>query len=105
MQTILIAFAIGLTAAAIDVVPMIIQKLEKSACISAAVHWIVLGFIIPFLNWGLAPWLTGMLAALLASVPIMVLVFEKDRKAIIPITVFSLALGAGVGCSGAYFIG
>ena len=47
MKNIFIALIIGLSAAIIDVVPMIIQRIDKTTCISAFIQWIVLGLIIP----------------------------------------------------------
>lgn len=105
MKDILIAIAIGLIAGLIDVIPMIIQKLDKSSNISAFIHYFALGLIIPFVNWDLTPWIKGILIALLTSIPFMVLVFPKDKKAIIPMIIFSLILGAGIGIAGAKFIG
>ena len=105
MKDILIAIAIGLIAGLIDVIPMIIQKLDKSSNISAFIHYFALGLIIPFVNWELTPWIKGILIALLTSIPFMVLVFPKDKKAIIPMIIFSLILGAGIGIAGAKFIG
>lgn len=105
MSDFLIAIIIGLIAGIIDVIPMIIQKLDKRDCISAFVHYFALGLIIPFVNWGIAPWITGIAIALLTSIPIMIIVFPKDKKAIIPMILFSLILGAGIGLAGAKFIG
>ena len=105
MNEILIAAAIGLVAAIIDVIPMIIQKLDKISCMSASIHYFVLGLIIPFVNWDLAPWLKGMIISLLVSLPVMIIVYSKDKKAIIPMTLFALMLGAGIGIAGAKFIG
>ncbi len=104
MNNLLIAILIGLTAGIIDVIPMLIMKLEKSANLSAFVHYFVLGLIIPFVEWNIAPWLKGIIIALLSAVPIMIIVFQKDKKAIIPIFVFALILGAGIGLAGAKFI-
>ena len=39
MNNFLIAILIGLVAGIIDVVPMIIQKLDKGSCLSAFVHY------------------------------------------------------------------
>lgn len=105
MNNFLIAIIIGLVAGLIDITPMIIMKLEKSANISAFVHYFALGLIIPFVDWGIAPWIKGIVIALLTSVPIMIIVFPKDKKAIIPMIIFSLILGAGIGIAGAKFIG
>lgn len=104
MKNIFIAFIIGLSAAIIDVVPMIIQRIDKSACISAFIQWIVLGLIIPYVNWDMQPWLKGLVIAELAALPIMILVFAKEPKSIIPIIIFSVILGAAVGLAGAKFI-
>lgn len=104
MKNIFIALIIGLSAAIVDVVPMIIQRIDKSACISAFLQWIVLGLIIPYVNWDMQPWLKGLIIAELTALPILVLVFAKEPKSIIPIIIFSAILGAAVGLVGARFI-
>ncbi len=105
MNQFLISAIIGLVAGLIDVIPMIIQKLDKSSNLSAFIHYLALGLIIPFVNWELTPWAKGSLIAFLTSIPFMVLVFPKDKKAIVPMTIFSLIIGAGIGIAGAKFIG
>jgi hypothetical protein len=104
MKNIFIALIIGLSAAIIDVVPMIIQRIDKTSCISAFIHWIVLGLIIPYVNWDIQPWLKGLIIAELSVLPILVIVFAKEPKSIIPIIIFSAILGASVGLAGAKFI-
>jgi hypothetical protein len=105
MNEFLIAIIIGLVAGLIDVTPMIIMKLEKVANISAFVHYFVLGLIIPFVGWDIAPWIKGIIISVLSALPVMIIVYPKDKKAIIPMIVFSLILGAGIGIAGAKFIG
>ncbi len=105
MNNFLTALIIGLVAGLIDVIPMMIQKLDKRDCVSAFVHYVVLGLVIPFVNWGLAPWMTGILIALGTALPLMIIVCPKDKKAIVPMLVFSVILGAGIGFAGAKFIG
>lgn len=104
MKNIFIALIIGISAGIIDVVPMIIQRIDKTACISAFIQWIVLGLIIPYVNWDMQPWLKGLIIAELAALPIMVLVFAKEPKSIIPIIIFSAILGIAVGLAGARFV-
>jgi hypothetical protein len=48
MNNILIALFIGIVAGIIDVIPMLIKKIDKFASLSAFAHWVVLGLIIPF---------------------------------------------------------
>ncbi len=105
MNDFLIAIIIGLIAGLIDVTPMIIMKLERIANISAFVHYFVLGLIIPFVSWDMAPWIKGVILSFLSALPIMIIVYPKDKKAIIPMIIFSLILGAGIGIAGAKFIG
>ena len=105
MNNFLIAVLIGIAAGIIDVVPMIIMKLEKVANISAFTHYFVLGLIIPFVHWGLEPWITGVIISFLSALPVLIIVFPKDKKSLIPMTIFSVILGAGIGWAGAKFIG
>ena len=104
MNSILIALAIGIAAGIIDVIPMIIMKLDKASNISAFSHWVIMGLIIPFVAWEIDPWLKGLIIGELSAIPVMVLVFAKDRKAVIPIIIFSAILGIGVAVAGAAFV-
>lgn len=105
MNNILIALIIGIIAGTIDVIPMIIQKLDKSANLAASSHWVVLGLIIPFVDWDIAPWLTGLIIGEIAIIPTLFIVFPKDKKALIPMIIMSAILGVGVAIAGARFIG
>ncbi len=105
MNDIFIALIIGVTAGIIDVIPMIIQKLEKSANLAAFFHWVVLGLIIPFVDWDIVPWLKGLIIGEIAIIPTLFIVFPKDKKAMIPMIIMSAILGIGVALAGARFIG
>ncbi len=61
MNEIIIALCIGIVAGVIDVVPMLMQKLDRYACISAFIHWIVLGQLIPYVSWDIQPWFKGLI--------------------------------------------
>ena len=105
MNDILIALLIGIVAGIIDVVPMIIQKLNKYANLSAFMHWVVLGLIIPFVDWSIAPWLKGLILGELLAIPVIIIVSQNDKKSILPILLMSAILGMGVAIAGARFIG
>jgi Zn-dependent protease with chaperone function len=104
MENIEIALAIGIVAGIIDVIPMLIQKLDKRANWSAFLQWVFLGLVIPFVSWDIEPWIKGLIIGELAAIPIVLIVTKEDQKAMIPILVFSAILGMGVAISGAYFI-
>jgi hypothetical protein len=105
MENILIALLIGIAAGIIDVTPMIIMKLDKTANWSAFVHWVVLGLIIPFVHWNIDPWLKGLIIGELMTLPIMIIVSKNDKKSLIPMTLFAAILGMGVAIAGSKFIG
>ena len=105
MNSIITALIIGIVAGIIDVLPMIFQKLDKTANISAFTHWVVMGLIIPFVSWEIAPWLKGLIIAEISAVPVLIIVTQKDKKALIPVVVMSAILGIGVALAGARWIG
>ncbi len=105
MNDVLIALLIGVMAGIIDVIPMLIQKMNKAANLSAFTHWVVLGLIIPFVSWDIAPWLKGLVIAELSAVPVLFMVGAGDKKAVLPIVAMSALLGAAVGVAGKFFIG
>ncbi len=51
MKNLVISIGIGIIAGVIDVIPMIIQKLDKHAIVSAFIHWIVMGVIISYVQF------------------------------------------------------
>lgn len=105
MTNIFIALGIGICAGIIDIIPMLIQKLEKSAIVAAFIHWVALGLIIPFVSWNIAPWLQGLIIGELMALPVIAMIFKQDKKAALPILVMSAILGIGVAFAGSKFIG
>ncbi len=105
MNNILIALTIGIIAGIIDVIPMILKKLDKISNLSAFAHWVILGLIIPFVDWNIEPWIKGLILGELSAIPIMIMVYPKDKKALIPMIIFSAILGIGVAIAGAKYIG
>ena len=98
MKNILLSFILGALAGIIDIIPMIIQKLDKYATASAFVQWVVLGFIITFIKIpGLDGWLKGLVVAVLMSLPIVILVAKINPKSIVIILLMSAILGSIVG--------
>ncbi len=97
MTKLLVVLFIGFIAGIIDIIPMIIQKLDKYAIISAFVHWIVLAFLISYIVLPMPAWLKGLIIAELAALPILVLVWKDDPKSVIPIVIMSAILGLLVG--------
>jgi len=105
MNSIIGSIIIGIVAGAFDVFPMILKKMDKSACISAFIQYVVAAFIIvhtdiPGLSW----WIEGALISLLMAVPIMLIVAKNDSKAVPVITMNAIALGLLISLASHYLI-
>ena len=103
MSKLIVSLIIGIIAGIVDVIPMIIQKMDKYANLSAFFHWVVVGVIISYIQMPLAPWLKGLVIAELLAISIMIIVAKEDKKSVIPIFAMSAILGILVGISTAKF--
>ena len=98
MKNIILAFVLGAGAGIVDIIPMIIQKLDKYSTSSAFVQWLVLGFVITFIKIpGVDGWLKGLITAVLLSLPIVIIVMKTDPKSVFIILCMSALLGSLVG--------
>ncbi len=103
MSKLIVSLIIGIIAGIVDVIPMIIQKMDKHANLSAFIHWVVVGVIISYIQIPLAPWLKGLVIAELLAISIMIIVAKEDKKSVIPIITMSAILGIFVGITTAKF--
>ena len=104
MKKVMIALSLGIVAGIVDVIPMIIQGLNLYACLSAFIHWMVLGVLIPFVNWNIKPWAKGLIIAELTAVPVMIIVSENEPLSVVPMIILSAVLGVLVGWAGSRFV-
>jgi len=100
MNKILLSLALGAFAGIIDIIPMLMQKLDKHSIASAFIQWVILGFVITHMEFGIEGWLKGLIVAVILSVPVIVLVVKTDPKSSVPIIVMSAILGSVVGFVG-----
>ena len=101
MDTLLLSVIIGIVAGTIDVIPMIIQKLDKKANISAFLQYFFVSIIIvnidlPHVVW----WLQGGLISVALSLPVVVLFASEDRKAVPIVLTMAAILGTLIGIAG-----
>lgn len=97
MTRILLSLVLGAAAGIVDIIPMFLQKLDKYSITSAFIQWILLGFVITFIDFGVDGWLKGLIMAVLLSLPVLILVIKSDPKSALPILVMSAVLGSVVG--------
>lgn len=104
MRTLLFALTAGAVAGIIDIIPMIIKKDEKSSIISAFIHWVVIGLLIPYINWNMPSWLKSFIVAELLVIPILIVVAKNDKTAIVPMLTSSALLGIVLGWVSKFFV-
>lgn len=96
MVKILLAVAVGLVAGAIDIIPMVRQKIHKASIQCVFTQWVFIGLIIPFVDWEIQPWLKGLILAELGMIALMLLAYGRAQKSPIPIIISSAFLGIGI---------
>ncbi len=89
-----LSLAAGAVAGALDVIPMIAQKLSLRSCLSAFCTYLFVGVLVfhsdlPYLPW----WADGMAVALMMAIPIVLTFTGKDRKAAPVILLNAVLLG------------
>ncbi len=101
MNTLLSSIYIGVIAGVIDIIPMIIQKLEKRATISAFLQYLFVSIIIVNINIpGVVWWAQGGIISLALAIPIIIIVSVNDRKTIPIISSMAIILGTLIGIAG-----
>lgn len=89
-----LSLCVGAVAGALDVIPMIAQRLSFRSCLSAFLQYLFAGVIIfhsnlPYLPW----WADGMAVTGMMALPIILILTGKDRKAAPVILLNALLLG------------
>ncbi len=97
MKKIIKGVALGAVAGAIDVIPMIFQKLTWDANISAFIMWVVVGFFLSITNIKIAGFLKGIFFSFLILLPTAVIIGWKEPFSLVPIGIMTLILGALLG--------
>jgi hypothetical protein len=102
MSKLVITLLIGLAAATIDVLPMVLRRggpnpAEWTAIASAFTHWVVTTILISYAVMPMAPWLKGALIGALSAAPVLITYSQSKPASVLPILGISLVLGAAVG--------
>jgi len=103
MDTLLLSAIIGIVAGIIDIIPMLVQKLDKRATISAFLQYFFVSIIIvnidlPHVVW----WLQGGLISVALTLPVVCIVSTQDKKAVPIILTMAAVLGTWIGVAGYY---
>jgi hypothetical protein len=105
MRTLFISILIGIAAGIIDVIPMIVQKLDKRATLSAFLQYLFVSIVIVNINLpGIAWWLKGSIVSFALALPVIIIVSEKDNKAVPIIISMAVVLGGLIGIAGHFLV-
>ncbi len=103
MSPLLLSMLIGIVVGVIDIIPMVVQKLEKRAIASAFLQYFFLSIIIVNIDLpGIAWWLQGGIISLALSLPVVIIISANDKKAIPIITSMAVVLGTVISIAGHY---
>jgi len=97
MDKLIKSLLLGIAAGILNVIPMAFQDLSWQANASAFLHWLTLGVIITYARLPLSGWLSGLIIALLTSIPMAVMMTATDPSAALPILFSSIILGSLLG--------
>lgn len=104
MNNLLLISLLGIIAGSIDIIPMIKMKLDIYSIASAFMHYLIAAYMIAYTTilsdtW----WLKGSVIAVVLAIPVLLIIAKEDKKALLPMVLSSLVLGALIG-EGCYFL-
>jgi len=105
MKDFLFSIVLGIAVGTIDIIPMIIKKLDTLFVLSAFFMWITVGILVPKMDVTGIFWADGILTAILVYIPLLFLILRLDRQALPQITLTTLILGALTGGLNRFFFG
>lgn len=98
MKEFFLAVLLGVIAGVIDILPMLKREnIPKSSIVFVFTQWVLLGALIPFVDWPISGWLKGLIIGVLGMLPVMILTYPRNPKAIPSILICAMPLGAAIG--------
>jgi hypothetical protein len=94
MHSLLVGLCVGAGAGILDILPMFLRRMPARAILSAFIQWLVLGIVIAHVRSPLPHWANGLAVGALCSVPIVLIVSEKEPGSVPIILGTSVVLGA-----------
>lgn len=103
MDRLTLSLIVGAVAGALDVIPMIAQRLSFRSCLSAFCTYLFAGVIVFFSDLPRLPWWAdGMAVALMMAIPVVLNFQGKERNASAMVLLNALLLGFLIGVAERY---
>lgn len=88
---------LGLAAGILNAIPMAFLDFHWQAVAAVLLHWLGLGIVIAYARMPLESWATGMLIAMLTTLPLGVLLHPGDALGVLQVLGIALVLGGLLG--------
>ena len=99
MNVFIIGFVIGLIAAVLEVSMVRTYQKNQNVLTAIGLHWVSVGMLMPFIDFGTSIGLTGVIVGVLLTTPFIVLDSGKSRNATIHTSVFAPVWGVVIAYS------
>ncbi len=99
MNRFFIVLGVGVLAAAIDALPMIVRKMPALQVASAAAQCLVVALLVFYTVLPMPDILKGVIVSIACAAPILLLLAQSDRSALPPVIIMQLILGAADGAA------
>ena len=93
MDNILAGVGIGVAVAVAEVAMARNYEKDKHRLAAIAFHWLAISTLMPFLDFGVAAWMTGLFVGVGLTVPFVVVEIPRSRNAAIHTAVFAPVWG------------
>jgi len=104
MNTFILSLCIGLAAALLDIIPMVLKKLDNLFILSAFSLWVIIGIVNAQLQISRIPLLNGLIIALLFFIPLSFLIYRQDPGAFLQVCLSTLILGSLLGLTSGFLL-
>jgi hypothetical protein len=97
MDKLIKSLLLGIATGILNAIPMAFQDLSWQAHVSVLLHWLALSVIITYARLPLSGWLSGLIIALLTSIPMAIMITATAPSAALPILFSAVILGSLLG--------
>lgn len=104
LLNIFVGFFIGLVAGLLEI--SMVRNYQKNKMVLAAIviHWVAIGGVMPFLDFGIPIWAKGVLVGIVLTFPFIFLEIGRSRNAIIHTSIFAPFWGVTIAYGCSYFL-
>ena len=97
MNKILFSFFCGIVAGEVSILPMVIQQLDRYITVAVFSEWIIIVFVINYIQLSLYGWFKGLVVAVAMEMPILIVAMKTGGDETVLLLVMAGIIGSLVG--------